>query len=188
MNFCLFLILCLALPPTPPWGSSLGKGKTRLIRKLPRSWNKRRALLLLGLDVRSPVSGLKSCSLPFGHSSLDNEGSDSELPPVTFSTRSRRGWLEERRQTRDTIPMKSLCRREKPPNFGYQRNMSPEEPVGGSRRAVCRPKPLFHVVDEEYESGEESEEEAPATGSRWSSEHGPSRDHHRSHSPLLRRK
>uniref|UniRef100_A0A8D0ZJQ1 Sodium/hydrogen exchanger n=1 Tax=Sus scrofa TaxID=9823 RepID=A0A8D0ZJQ1_PIG len=115
----------------------------------------------------------------------DNEGSDSELPPVTFSTRSRRGW---RKETRDTIPMKSLCRREKPPNFGYQRNMSPEEPVGGSRRAVCRPKPLFHVVDEEYESGEESEEEAPATGSRWSSEHGPSRDHHRSHSPLLRRK
>uniref|UniRef100_A0A8D1WJP9 Sodium/hydrogen exchanger n=1 Tax=Sus scrofa TaxID=9823 RepID=A0A8D1WJP9_PIG len=115
----------------------------------------------------------------------DNDGSDSELPPVTFSTRSRRGW---RKETRDTIPMKSLCRREKPPNFGYQRNMSPEEPVGGSRRAVCRPKPLFHVVDEEYESGEESEEEAPATGSRWSSEHGPSRDHHRSHSPLLRRK
>uniref|UniRef100_A0A8D0N3J2 Sodium/hydrogen exchanger n=1 Tax=Sus scrofa TaxID=9823 RepID=A0A8D0N3J2_PIG len=115
----------------------------------------------------------------------DNDGSDSELSPVTFSTRSRRGW---RKETRDTIPMKSLCRREKPPNFGYQRNMSPEEPVGGSRRAVCRPKPLFHVVDEEYESGEESEEEAPATGSRWSSEHGPSRDHHRSHSPLLRRK
>ncbi|KAJ8787890.1 hypothetical protein J1605_005548 [Eschrichtius robustus] len=44
------------------------------------------------------------------------------------------------------------------------------------------------TVDEEFESGEESEEEASAIGSRWSAEHRPGRDLHRSHSPLLQRK
>uniref|UniRef100_A0A8C3VPH5 Sodium/hydrogen exchanger n=1 Tax=Catagonus wagneri TaxID=51154 RepID=A0A8C3VPH5_9CETA len=112
----------------------------------------------------------------------DDDGSDSELPAVTFSTRSPTGWLQT---LRNTIPMKSLRRGGK---LGYRRNASPEEPAAGGGRAISGSKRLFHAVDEEYESGEESEEENAAAGSRRSAEHGPSRDRHRSHSPLLRRK
>ena len=57
-----------------------------------------------------------------------------------------------------------------PPHFGYRRNASREEHLGRGGRAILRPKPLFHAVDEEFESEEESEEEAPAFGSLLSSD------------------
>ena len=56
--------------------------------------------------------------------------------------------------------MKSLRGAGTPPHFGYRRNASREEHLGRGGRAILRPKPLFHAVDEEFESEEESEEEA----------------------------
>ena len=122
------------------------------------------------------------------HIFLDNDSSDSELPSIMFKAHSRAGILQERRLTQDIIPMKSLPRGGKPSHFSYQRNTSQEEHDGRGRREALRPKPLFHAVDEEFESGEESGEETSAVRSRWSGEHRPTRQHHRSHSPLLQRK
>ncbi|KAM5317474.1 sodium/hydrogen exchanger 4 isoform 2-T2 [Glossophaga mutica] len=118
----------------------------------------------------------------------DKESSDSELSFNMFTAHSQARLLQGRQLTKEITPMKSSNRRRKPSNFHYQRSRGPEEDVGGGRRATLRPKPLFHAVDEEYESGEESGEEASATGSRWSSEHGHRREYHRSHSPMLQRK
>ncbi|XP_014709606.3 sodium/hydrogen exchanger 4 [Equus asinus] len=118
----------------------------------------------------------------------DNDSSDSELPSIMFKEHSQRDLPQERYPTQEIIPMKSLYRGRKPTNFRYQRNTSQEEHVGQGRRAALRPKPLFRAVDEEYESGEESAEEASAIGPGWPPEHRPSREHHKSHSPLLRRK
>ncbi|XP_003983931.3 sodium/hydrogen exchanger 4 [Felis catus] len=118
----------------------------------------------------------------------DNDSSDSELPSIMFKAHSRAGILQESRLTQEIIPMKSLPRGGKPSHFGYQRNTSQEEHDGRGRRGALRPKPLFHAVDEEFESGEESGEETSAIRSRWSGEHRPTRQHHRSHSPLLQRK
>ncbi|XP_032330115.1 sodium/hydrogen exchanger 4 isoform X1 [Camelus ferus] len=117
-----------------------------------------------------------------------NSDSDSEFPSSPFYTPPRTGWLQERRGTQEIIPMKSLPRGGKPPSFGSQRKTSRDEHVGGGGRAALRPKPLCHTVHEERDSGEDSEEGASAGGSQWSAEHRPSRGHHRSHSPLLRRK
>ncbi|XP_037384832.1 sodium/hydrogen exchanger 4 [Talpa occidentalis] len=119
----------------------------------------------------------------------DNDSSDSELLSIMFSPPHRTGSFPDRRLAQDMIPMKSLHREGKPSNFNlsHQRNPSHEEHVG-DRRVVIRPKPLFHAVNEEYESGEESEEEAATVGSRWSAAHRHSREHHKSHSPLLHRK
>ncbi|KAF5926221.1 hypothetical protein HPG69_011348 [Diceros bicornis minor] len=118
----------------------------------------------------------------------DNDSSDSEFPSITFNVHSRTGLLQDRHLTQEIIPMKSLHRGRRPSDFSYQRQRSQEEHVGGGRRAAVRPKPLFHVVDEEYESEEESEEDVSVIGSRQSPEHRPSREHYKSHSPLLRRK
>ena len=84
--------------------------------------------------------------------------------------------------------MKSLQGAGTPPCFGYQRSESQEERLGRGRRAILRPKPLFHAVDEAFESEEEGEEEAPAFGSLLSSELRPGGDCNLSHSPLLQRK
>ncbi|KAB0380937.1 hypothetical protein FD755_008721 [Muntiacus reevesi] len=118
----------------------------------------------------------------------DHDGSDSELPPITFHTHSPAKSIQERRWTAEVIPMKSLHGAGTPPRFGYQRSTSREERLGRGRRAILRPKPLFHAVDEEFESEEEGEEEAPAFGSLLSSELRPGGDCNLSHSPLLQRK
>ncbi|XP_005686359.2 PREDICTED: sodium/hydrogen exchanger 4 [Capra hircus] len=118
----------------------------------------------------------------------DHDGSDSELPPITFSTHSPKESIQERRWAPEVIPMRSLHRAATPPHFGYRRNASREEHLGRGGRAILRPKPLFHAVDEEFESEEESEEEAPAFGSLLSSELRPGGDCNLSHSPLLQRK
>ncbi|XP_032448504.1 sodium/hydrogen exchanger 4 isoform X2 [Lynx canadensis] len=145
------------------------------------------------------TKNIRYLSFPYGHPQpagrdtrvaelTDNDSSDSELPSIMFKAHSRAGILQERRLTQEIIPMKSLPRGGKPSHFGYQRNTSQEEHDGRGRREALRPKPLFHAVDEEFESGEESGEETSAIRSRWSGEHRPTRQHHRSHSPLLQRK
>ncbi|KAL1288507.1 SLC9A4 [Ovibos moschatus] len=116
----------------------------------------------------------------------DHDGSDSELPPITFNTHSPKESIQERRW--EVIPMRSLHRAGTPPHFGYRRNASREEHLGRGGRAILRPKPLFHAVDEEFESKEESEEKAPAFGSLLSSELKPGGDCNLAHSPLLQRK
>nr|XP_048286164.1 sodium/hydrogen exchanger 4 isoform X2 [Myodes glareolus] len=118
----------------------------------------------------------------------DDDGIDPGLQPLMFRAHSRAGSLQERRQTQAMIPMKSFHRGEKALSFSYRSNSSWEEHAGWGRRDVIRPKPLFYAVDEEYESGEQTEEETPATGSRWIAEHRHSREHYKSHNPLLHRK
>ncbi|XP_049712971.1 sodium/hydrogen exchanger 4 isoform X1 [Elephas maximus indicus] len=118
----------------------------------------------------------------------DDDSSDSGSPAIIFKAHSRTGSLQERQLTQETIPMKSLHKGRKPFNVGYQRNTSHEEHTGRARRVALRPKPLFHAVDEEYESEEESEEGVSPLVSGWLGEHRSHREHHKSHSPLLQRK
>ncbi|KAM7318845.1 hypothetical protein ACRRTK_021957 [Alexandromys fortis] len=120
--------------------------------------------------------------------STDDDGIDPGLQPLMFRAHPRSGSLQERRQTQAMIPMKSFHRGEKALSFSYRSNSSWEEHAGWGRQDVIRPKPLFYAVDEEYESGEQTEEETSATGSRWIAEHRHSREHYKSHSPLLHRK
>ncbi|GAB5569512.1 sodium/hydrogen exchanger 4 [Prionailurus iriomotensis] len=119
------------------------------------------------------TKNIRYLSFPYGHPQpagrdtrvadvTDNDSSDSELPSIMFKAHSRAGILQERRLTQEIIPMKSLPRGGKPSHFGYQRNTSQEEHDGRGRREALRPKPLFHAVDEEFESGEESGEETSA--------------------------
>ncbi|XP_011509460.1 sodium/hydrogen exchanger 4 isoform X1 [Homo sapiens] len=119
----------------------------------------------------------------------DDDSSDPGSPSITFSACSRIGSLQKQ-EAQEIIPMKSLHRGRKAFSFGYQRNTSQEEYLGGVRRVALRPKPLFHAVDEEGESGGESEGKASLVEvrSRWTADHGHGRDHHRSHSPLLQKK
>lgn len=138
--------------------------------------------------MMSPLSDIKSCSFFFRHTFPDHDGSDSELPPITFNTHSPTGTIQERRWTPEVIPMKRLHGAGTPLHFGYRRNAGREEHLGRGGRAILRPKPLFHAVDEEFESEEESEEETPAFGSLLSSELRPGGDCNVSHSPLLQRK
>lgn len=119
---------------------------------------------------------------------LDDDGIDPGLQPLMFRAHPRAGSLQERRQTQAMIPMKSFHRGEKALSFSYRSNSSWEEHAGWGRRDVIRPKPLFYAVDEEYESGEQTEEETAATGSRWIAAHRHSREHYKSHSPLLHKK
>ncbi|XP_003499847.3 sodium/hydrogen exchanger 4 [Cricetulus griseus] len=118
----------------------------------------------------------------------DDDGIHPGFQPLMFSAHSRAGSLQERRQTQAMIPMKSLHRGEKALSFSYRSNTSWEDHAGWGRRDAIRPKPLFYAVDEEYESGEQTEEEISATGTRWIAEHRRSREHYKSHSPLLHRK
>ena len=145
-------------------------------------------LLAPASGYEAPLSDLKSVLSTFHHTFPEPDGSDSELLPITFNTHSPAESIQEKRWTAEVIPMKSLHGAGTPPRFGYQRSESQEERLGRGRRAILRPKPLFHAVDEEFESEEEVEEEAPVFGSLLSSELRPGRDCNLSHSPLLRRK
>ncbi|KAL1771838.1 sodium/hydrogen exchanger 4 [Sigmodon hispidus] len=120
--------------------------------------------------------------------STDDDGIDPGFQPLMFSAHLRAGSLQERRQRQAMIPMKSLYRGEKALSFSYRSNTSWEEHAGWGKRDAIRPKPLFYAVDEEYESGDQTEEETSATRSRWIAEHRQSREHCKSHSPLLHRK
>ncbi|XP_011753823.2 sodium/hydrogen exchanger 4 isoform X2 [Macaca nemestrina] len=119
----------------------------------------------------------------------DDDSSNPGSPSIMFSTLSRIGSLQKQ-EAQEIIPMKSLHRGRKAFNSGYQRNTSQEEYLGGVRRVALRPKPLFHAVDEEGESGGESEGKASLVEvqSRWTADRGHGRDHNRSHSPLLQKK
>ncbi|XP_008062968.1 sodium/hydrogen exchanger 4 [Carlito syrichta] len=119
---------------------------------------------------------------------IDDDSSDPGSLPIVFSTPSRKASLQERQLIQEIIPMKSAHRRGKAFDFGRQKSTGQEEYMGRGKQVALRPKPLFHAVDEEYESGGESEEEDSAIGSRWTAGHRYSRDHHKSHSPLLQRK
>nr|XP_011753823.1 sodium/hydrogen exchanger 4 isoform X3 [Macaca nemestrina] len=119
----------------------------------------------------------------------DDDSSNPGSPSIMFSTLSRIGSLQKQ-EAQEIIPMKSLHRGRKAFNSGYQRNTSQEEYLGGVRRVALRPKPLFHAVDEEGESGGESEGKASLVEvqSRWTADCRHGRDHNRSHSPLLQKK
>nr|XP_004651840.2 sodium/hydrogen exchanger 4 [Jaculus jaculus] len=118
--------------------------------------------------------------------STDDDSSGPEFRPFIFPAHSRSGSLQERRQTQDMIPMMTLHGGGKAFSYSH-RSSSSREGTGRGRSLALRPKPLFHV-DEEYESGEQTEEEASAEGSRWTAQHRYSRKHQKSHSPLLQRK
>ncbi|EDL99168.1 solute carrier family 9, member 4, isoform CRA_a [Rattus norvegicus] len=120
--------------------------------------------------------------------STADDGADPGFQPLMLSAHSRAGSLQERRPTESMIPMKRLQRGEKALSFSYRSNTSREEQASWHRMNVLRPKPLFYAVDEEYDSGEQTEEETSATLSRWTAEHRHCREHHKSHSPLLHRK
>ncbi|KAM9211765.1 sodium/hydrogen exchanger 4 [Dugong dugon] len=152
-----------------PWGKPAGTKNIRYI----------------SLPYSAPQSARRDARLA---EFTDDDNSDSGSPPIIFKAHSRAGSLQERRLTQETIPVKSLHRGGQPFSFGYQRNTSQEEHTGRARRLASRPKPLFHAVDEEYESEEESEEEVSPLASRWSREHRNRREHHKSHGPLLQRK
>ncbi|KAL2774354.1 sodium/hydrogen exchanger 4 precursor [Daubentonia madagascariensis] len=151
-----------------PWGKPAG---TKNIRYLSFPYSSPRST---GRDARAAEL-------------TDDDSSDPGVPSIQF-THSQVASLQKRRRTQEVIPMRSLHRGAKAFTLGYQRNASQEEDAGGGRRAALGPKPLFHTVDEEYESGGEDEEESSAVGSRWTADHGHSREHHESHSSLLRRK
>ncbi|CAH7233709.1 sodium/hydrogen exchanger 4 [Phodopus roborovskii] len=118
----------------------------------------------------------------------DDGGIDPGFQPLMFSAHSRAASLQERRQMQAMIPMESLHRGEKALSFSSRSNSSQEEHAGRGRRVAIRLKPLFYAVGEEYECGEQTEEEISATRSRWIAEHRRSREHYKSHSPLLHRK
>lgn len=172
----------------PSWfaGVVVLKGKVTMTIKLRAGAS---VLNILAAWARSLNSDFKF-SFPSCHRvSLDDDGTDPGFLPLMFRAHSRAGSLQERRQTQAMIPMKSLHRGEKALSFSHRRShTSWEEHAGWGRRDVIRPKPLFYAVDEEYESGEQTEEETSATRSRWIAEHRHSREHYKSHSPLLHRK
>ncbi|GAB1284923.1 Sodium/hydrogen exchanger 4 [Apodemus speciosus] len=118
----------------------------------------------------------------------DDDGTDPAFQPLMFSAHSRSGSLQERRPTQAVIPMKRLWRGEKALSLSCRSNTSWEEQARWRRMDVVQPKPMFHAVDEEYDFGEQTSEETSATLSRWTAEHRCSREHHKSHRPLLHRK
>ncbi|XP_005360049.1 sodium/hydrogen exchanger 4 isoform X1 [Microtus ochrogaster] len=152
-----------------PWGKPVGTKNFRY----------------LSFPYSNPLSARREARAA---ESTDDDGIDPGLQPLMFRAHPRAGSLQERRQTQAMIPMKSFHRGEKALSFSYRSNSSWEEHAGWGRRDVIRPKPLFYAVDEEYESGEQTEEETSATGSRWIAQHRHSREHYKSHSPLLHKK
>ncbi|XP_006870794.1 PREDICTED: sodium/hydrogen exchanger 4 [Chrysochloris asiatica] len=152
-----------------PWGKPVG---TKNIRYLSFPYSNPQSARRDARVAEFPVDG----------------SSYSGSPSIIFRAYSRARPLQERQLTQETIPLKNLYKRGEPLNFGYPRNASLEVHTGRIRRAAVRHKSLFHAVDEEYESGEESEEEVSSVGSRWTAEPRSGREHHKSHSPLLQRK
>ncbi|ELK32291.1 Sodium/hydrogen exchanger 4 [Myotis davidii] len=153
----------------------------------PRAAEKQAKEILTRRQNTLRESMRKGHSLPWGKpvrvAYVDS--SDSELSFIMFNAHSPTRSLQERPRTQQITTRKSLNRGGKPSGSGYQTSPSQEEHVGRSKRAL-RPKPLFHTVDEERGSGEESGEEASAPGTRGSAEHR--RERRRSCSPLLRKK
>ncbi|XP_036612454.1 sodium/hydrogen exchanger 4 [Trichosurus vulpecula] len=117
----------------------------------------------------------------------DDDSSDSVFPHVTFKPHARTGSLQERRQQPEMIPMERLRRGGRSLNLGGQRSAARGDQMSRVRPPLI-PKPQFHAVDEEYESGEEEEEGARVVGSRWTAEPRNGKEYHQSHSPLLPRK
>ncbi|XP_006761187.2 PREDICTED: LOW QUALITY PROTEIN: sodium/hydrogen exchanger 4 [Myotis davidii] len=158
----------------------------------PRAAEKQAKEILTRRQNTLRESMRKGHSLPWGKPAgakniryLYVDSSDSELSFIMFNAHSPTRSLQERPRTQQITTRKSLNRGGKPSGSGYQTSPSQEEHVGRSKRAL-RPKPLFHTVDEERGSGEESGEEASAPGTRGSAEHR--RERRRSCSPLLRKK
>ncbi|KAM6179900.1 sodium/hydrogen exchanger 4 [Erethizon dorsatum] len=133
----------------------------------------------LSFPCSKPQSGRRKAGAA---ETTDDNSSDLGLPSITFSARPQLGSLRESQLAREVIPMKSLPQGAMTVPFGDSRDPGP------GRRAVVRPRPLFLALDEEFESGEESEEEAWALRAGWTAERGHSREHRQSHSPLLHRK
>ncbi|XP_045139756.1 sodium/hydrogen exchanger 4 [Echinops telfairi] len=113
-----------------------------------------------------------------------DDSSDSGSPSIIFNAHSPTRPFQDRWPPQEAIPLRSLHKGGPPFSVGDQTNTSQEEHPGRIRRAALRPTQLFHAVNEEYESGEESEEER----SSWTAEHRNGREHHKSHRPLLQRK
>ncbi|XP_021517655.1 sodium/hydrogen exchanger 4 [Meriones unguiculatus] len=118
--------------------------------------------------------------------STDAEGVEAGSRPLMFSAHARAGSLQEKRPSQAAVLMKRLPGGQKARSFSPRRSW--EEQAGRRRTDAIRPRPLFHAVDEEYESGEQTEEETSAVGSGWTAEHPHGREHYTSHSPLLHRK
>ncbi|XP_038626064.1 sodium/hydrogen exchanger 4 [Tachyglossus aculeatus] len=111
--------------------------------------------------------------------------SDSSFPLGMFGGHPRTGSLQERRQQQKMIPMEKARRGGGSLNLGIPRNPNQDHPVGRERKPSLMPRPQFHAVDEEFESGEESGEGAQPT---WTTELRDGREFHKFHSPLLHRK
>ncbi|XP_055464034.1 sodium/hydrogen exchanger 4 [Psammomys obesus] len=118
--------------------------------------------------------------------STDEEGVEAGSRPLMFSAQARAGSLQENRQLQAAVLMKRLPGGQKAHSFSPRSSW--EEQAGWRRTDTIRPRPLFHAVDEEYESGEQTEDETSAVGSGWTAEHTHGREHYKSHSPLLHRK
>uniref|UniRef100_A0A8C6QFC6 Sodium/hydrogen exchanger n=1 Tax=Nannospalax galili TaxID=1026970 RepID=A0A8C6QFC6_NANGA len=151
-----------------PWGKSAGTKNVRY----------------LSFPYKNPQPAKREANAA---ECTDDDDSDPGFQPLMFSAHTRAGSLQERRLTQEMIPMKRLHRGEKAYNLSYQTNTSWEERAGWGGRPAIWPKPLFYAVDEEYESGGQTEEETSATVSRWTAEHRDSRKY-KSHSLLLQRK
>lgn len=135
------------------------------------------------------TKNIRYLSFPYGNQPLtarrdaraaeftDDDSDHPGFPSVTFSTYSRTGSLQERSQGREVIPLKNFHRGRKA--------LDTDTHAGGGMRGILRPQPVFHIVDEDFESGEESEGEV---ASSWTAEQERGREHHKSHSPLLQRK
>lgn len=162
-------------------GGSRPEGEGHADKKVEcQSWTLRKDAIRMFSSLW-PGLALTSCRRDF----LDADSSDSELSFLMFDAHAPTRPLQERRRTQLITTRKSSNRGGKPSSSSCQVSPSQEEHVGRSKRAL-RPKPPFHTVDEECESGEESGEEVAAPGARQSAEHR--RAHSRSCSPLLRRK
>uniref|UniRef100_A0A286XQV5 Sodium/hydrogen exchanger n=1 Tax=Cavia porcellus TaxID=10141 RepID=A0A286XQV5_CAVPO len=148
-----------------PWGAQAG---TKNIRYLSFPYGKLQ-------------SGRRKTGLTGFSALLYDDSSDLGLPSITFSARPQLGSLRESRPVQ-VIPMKSLPQGAMTVPLGDGRDPRP------SRRAVVRARPLFFALDEEFESREDSEEEASALRARWTAERAHSREHCQSYSPLLHRK
>ncbi|KFO37782.1 sodium/hydrogen exchanger 4 isoform X2 [Fukomys damarensis] len=146
-----------------PWGTQVGAKNIRY----------------LSFPYSKPQSGRRKAGAV---EATDDDSSDLGFPSIMFSAHPQLGSLRESRLAQEVIPLKSLSQSEMADPFRDGRDPGP------GKRAVVRPRPLFLALDEEFESGEDSEEEASALRARWIAERGHSREHYQSYSPLLHRK
>ncbi|XP_075418686.1 sodium/hydrogen exchanger 4 [Tenrec ecaudatus] len=163
------------------WRESMRKGHSLPWAK-PAGTKNIRYLSFPYSDPQTAPGEARAAELP------GDDSSDSGSPSIIFSAHSPTRSFQDSRPPQETVPLRSLHKGGPPFSFGYSRNTSQEEHTGSIRRAASRPRQLFHAVSEEGESGEESEDEMPPFGSRWTAERRHGREHHKSHSPLLQRK